>query len=62
MNEKHELLISTDMINSWRENKYSTENTGNLSFAHEEMGLEVHNDEANMCSHLFRTIKERMIA
>jgi hypothetical protein len=48
LNDKHKLLISTDVINSWREYKYCTENTGYLSVAHAEIGLEVRNEEANM--------------
>jgi hypothetical protein len=60
LNEKHKLLISTDMVNSWREHKYCTENTGNLLVSRAWIGLEVHNGEANICSHLSRTMQEKM--
>ena len=50
MNEKHKLLISTDMINSWREHNYCTENTIKLSVAHTGIGLEVHNEDVNTWS------------
>ena len=60
MNEKHKLLISTDMVNSWREHSYCTKNTGNLSVAHTGIGLEVHNEEVNICSRLSRTMQDRM--
>jgi len=62
LNEKHKLLISTDTINSSGEHKYSTESTGNLSVSHAGIGLEVHNEEANICPHLCRTMQERMTA
>jgi hypothetical protein len=52
LNEKHKLLISIHMINSSGEHKYSTESTGNLSVSRARIGLEVHNEEANICPHL----------
>jgi hypothetical protein len=58
------MLVSTDMINSWRENKQFTENTGNVSVSRAGIGPEVHNEEANilLCPHLSRTMQDKMTA